>query len=177
METLEIGNITIKYNKEDWSREQSKQKIVKKIKNEAIAIVLLVLLFVGIIQIGTKFIGYKLSAIIGLSILTVFLFYVEYYIEYLLYKNEIVEYRALDYFSKLSAINTDAVIETHNVVVYTNKNNKKETKEKLDDLLKRLKCTYRITYEDRYSVKDNTPIKVAIDATRKSIAEIYVTIV
>ena len=35
----------------------------------------------------------------------------------------------------------------------------------------------RVTYENRYNIKDNTPIKVIIDATRKSIAEIYVTAV
>lgn len=174
MGTLELGNIIIKYDEHDWSLEQSRKKIIKKIKIDLFIMIAAVLLFALFINIGSRFIDYRISMFLGLAVLMLLISCIEYIVDYVIYKDEIVEYKALDYFSKIKSDNIIADIKTYYVVIRTKKNNKEE---RLDDLLRRLKCTYRFTYENRYNIKDNTPIKVIIDATRKSIAEIYVTAV
>lgn len=171
MEVLQIGNITIQYNNDDWNSKKSIKKTWLKFKIVGIVLALSIVVFTITINILTTYIGYVASAIIGSLVMCIALFSVEHFIEYKIYEKENVAFRALDYFSRLKSESVSAEIVSHKVVLRDKRNDVW-----LNNKMKELRCVYRISYEDRYSIKDNTPIKLVMDTTRKSIAELYVTV-
>lgn len=161
--TLNINNIELKYNTEDWNEKQSNTKSNLETILVTLAVVSFLLVFICMSILGTKLNMQTVFFVLALILGMISMIAVEAIAEKSLYGNVITGYRMISW---LHRDNVKATIESNELKAINSKYSNR-----FEAMLKSMNCNYNIKYAKGY---DKNNIRVKIDATNQHIVNINV---
>ena len=163
MNTLNINNIELKYNTEDWNKKQSMIKNHLETFLIVIAVASFLLVFVGMSILGTKLNMQTLFFILALVLGMLSMIAIEAVTEKSLDGQVITGYRMISW---LNNENIKVTMESNELKAVG-----KEGKQRFEAILKSMNCKYNIKYAKNYNKDD---IRLKVDATNKRIVKIMI---
>lgn len=173
MQEMKYGNLSVKYNDEDWDAKKSSKKSKLEALLAAGSAGVGVALFVGIVILGTHVSERFTNVFIFTGVLTMFMSMILLlaFMENKLYENTIKQFRFLDWISTVT--NVDAKYNS-GIINLKLEFNDGCMERRLTDVLRAMKCGYTTNMEKSKDIEDGSNVSIEIDITDPSSAQVEV---